>query len=1015
MLTDQTTETLPDTAYKQHLLTIAPVIVTACPDLHEEAHVMATEILKKHGITGLDPDQVWWHRFGNVTASSTQAFLGWEHYPKPSQSMTLTQLVIHRYYVTDQDYFDQLDCYGGFYTADATASIYNETNEVRMYPSAVLKDFWHETFSDRYRDKLNAYWSAHFDDYRTLAKCNYLSKAVEARENGTLQEEEFQTVIRAVAADKCWPISLETLRAQTSAPTDLRVCALDVAGHVATDILRIDDGSGRQITYVPGATEAFHVHPTLTDMHWWILLQMNDDARYTEFMTHFPLSVRQEIHDNITPLMNQLVGTWGKYDHHLINQKNITISGDAFSWLSRNVQSAMSQEADLSLVTNGQLRKGMWLGYLSAGLHVFGPLALLGWPIALPVIGASIASMGLNIDKAVNGKTVAERKAGVKGAVLAGINLLFNLPLLKEVDVLEEVGASAEAAEAAEMARLREANNPAEPIGTQEQELSDGSGRATTQLPEFIPLKPAPAQNLEVPEHWQSNEILESEAPLATSGKFQGIYSLNSNPSTAIMMNDAAYYVRYEADINGGGTWAIIDPANPYASTGSIPVRLNAEGEWELTSKSGLKGGGKDDLAAVPGPSRFPDHVRPPEALRVPSTKYDTSNGRSLNFLGLGKKETHIKIINLPNGRIQGVTPYEEFVAGHRTALLRDARAFFSKENFFASLPARPVQPVITPSMTVPELIQEIFDASPGLVIGEGQDRIASMRFLIENMQTLARQGVKTIYMHRLLNDFNQMDLNIFGRSATMDGMLEKYLKQLQSDPAGQFTPLEVVKVARENGIRIQATDCLTSYRYPESSFIDVQEQSIKNYLTTTIMRANEALGRSGKWVVLTGQENTNTFRGIAGLSEMNGGIGLRIEEVLPERSLHIEIDHGIEVGRNASPPPVNYHGDFDTLYADISLQVPMPMLQRTPDEIARLLFRQGMFTFKESDGTWTLIHRSRTNLITETLVERTADGQYLVNRPAWTDIHQKPYPNLISLSHALTGMGMKLEGRLPV
>jgi hypothetical protein len=289
------------------------------------------------------------------------------------------------------------------------------------------------------------------------------------------------------------------------------------------------------------------------------------------------------------------------------------------------------------------------------------------------------------------------------------------------------------------------------------------------------------------------------------------------------------------------------------------------------------------------------------------------------------------------------------------------------------------------------------------------------MRFLIENMQTLARQGVKTIYMHRLLNDFNQMDLNIFGRSAKMDGILEKYLKQLQSDPAGQFTPLEVVKVARENGIRIQSTDCLASYRYPESSFIDVQEQSIKNYLTTTIMRANEALGRSGKWVVLTGQENTNTFRGIAGLSEMNGGIGLRIEEVLPERSLHIEIDHGITVGRNASPPSVKFHGDFDTLYADINLQVPMPMLQRTPDEIAHLLFRQGMFTFKESDGTWTLIHRSRTGLITETLVERTADGQYLVNRPAWTDIHQKPYPNLISLSHALTRMGMKLEGRLPV
>jgi hypothetical protein len=1015
MPVDHQIEVPPNTVDKDQLKVIAPVIVTACPDLQEEAHAMAGEILAKHGINGLDPNRVWWHRFNNVSASSTKAFLGWEHSPEPSQSMTLTQLVIHRYYVTDQDYSDQLDAYGGFYTADATASIFNETNEVRMYPSEVLKDFWHETFSDRYLSKLNVYWSVHFDDYRALAKCNYLSKAVEARENGTLQEEEFQTVIRAVSADKAWPVTLETLRAHTSAPTDLQVCALDVAGHVATDILRIVDSSGRQITYVPGAAKAFHVHPTRTDMHWWILLQMNDDARYAEFMTHFPLSVRQEIHDNITPLMNQLVGTWGKYDHHLINQKNITLGGDAFNWLSGNVRSAMSQEADLSLVTNGQLREGMWLGYLSAGLHVFGPLALLGWPIALPVIGASIASMGLNIDKAVSGKTTAQRKAGVKGAVLDGINLLFNLPLLKEVDVLEEVGASAEAAEAAEMARLRETNTPAEPIGAQEPEVSDDSENAITQLQEFIPLKPAPEPHLEVPEHWQSNEILESEAPLATSGKFQGIYTLNSNPSSAIMMNDAAYYVRYEADINGGGNWAIIDPANPHASSGSIPIRLNGEGEWELMPTSGLKGGGNDDLVAVPGPSRIPAPARPPEELRVPSTKYDTPIGRSLNALALGKRETHIKVITLPDGRLKGMTPYEEFVAGRRATLLSDTRAALSKKNFFSSLPARPVQPVITPSMTVSELIEKIFDAAPGLVIGESQDRIASMQFLIENMQTLARQGVKTIYMHRLLNDFNQIDLDTFARSAQMDGMLEKYLKQLQSDPTGQFTPFEVVKVARENGIRIQATDCFASYRYPASSFIDVQEQSIKNYLTTSIMRANEALGRSGKWVVLTGQENTNTFRGMAGISEMNGGIGLRIEEVLPERSLKIEIDHGVEVGRNATPLPVNFQGEFDTLYADINLQVPTSMLQRTPDEIDRILFRQGMFTFKESDGTWTLIHRSRTGLITETLVERTADGQYLVNRPAWADIHQKPYPGLVDLSHAFTRMGMKLEGRLPV
>ena len=91
----------------------------------------------------------------------------------------------------------------------------------------------------------------------------------------------------------------------------------------------------------------------------------------------------------------------------------------------------MFAEAELTLTSNGDLRKKLWIGYLSAGVKVFGPLAVVGWPVALPVIGASIANMGLNIDQAVNGKTAEERKAGIIGAVISEIDVLLNLPFLK--------------------------------------------------------------------------------------------------------------------------------------------------------------------------------------------------------------------------------------------------------------------------------------------------------------------------------------------------------------------------------------------------------------------------------------------------------------------------------------------------------------------------------------------------------------------------------------------------------
>lgn len=100
---------------------------------------------------------------------------------------------------------------------------------------------------------------------------------------------------------------------------------------------------------------------------------------------------------------------------------------------------------------------------MSAGLKVFGPMAAVGWPVALPVIGAGIASMGLNIDQAVNGKTASERKAGVLGAVASGIETLFNLPFLKGTGAMLETGVQVEAAEATEMAELIDSASVVEP------------------------------------------------------------------------------------------------------------------------------------------------------------------------------------------------------------------------------------------------------------------------------------------------------------------------------------------------------------------------------------------------------------------------------------------------------------------------------------------------------------------------------------------------------------------------
>ncbi|MHC8304422.1 membrane-targeted effector domain-containing toxin [Pseudomonas sp. PB3P13] len=1016
--------TLPNAADKAALKIMAAQVVTACPSLHDTAHEVAATLLTHHGVAGLDPDQVYFHRFKTAQSSST-SFTGWEHVrEKPYESLTLTQLVVHRFRATDQDNADLLDLYGGFYTAGPEADDFNETNEVRLHGNQVLKDFWSIDFSHLYRNQLKSFWDNFADDFRTLAKCNFLSKAVEARDSAVLTDEEFQTVVSAVNRTLTWPVSLPMLRSETPAGHGSRVCALDIAGHVATHILCIIDLQGRHILYVPGDTDAFHVLQSLSDLHWWVLQQMNEKAPLQQFLGHFTLADRREINDNISDLMTRLVTTWGHSDHHMINQKNVSVTVDAFTWVRDSTRAAMFAEADLSLTSNSDLRKKLWIGYLSAGLKVFGPMAAVGWPVALPVIGASLANMGLNIDQAANGKTAAERKQGVIGAILSAIDALFNLPFLKGT------GSVVETAEAAETAEQVE--------GTiTEMEPEDFSAKLP--VPEALPSGPAEPKSMSgIPQTYQSNELLDGETPVAEPGKYQGIYRLNSDPPYAIVMDDMAYYVRYFADTQGGGFWAIVDPARPNQLIHSLPVRLNAEGTWERLTRLGLKGGGQClgkectvelELDAIepapvepePPAAQAPPPIEPPRppaspsrVIRLVTTPYDVAKAESseLRKWALQLRETHIRVLVGPNGALIAPDRYALYFADKARTLLHSARRFYGNLPW-ANLPPRPVIPSVDASTTITALIEQIFHAAPGLVISETLGRITSMRLLIENMALFARQGVKTLYVRRLLSDFIQTDLNAYFRSGVMSEDLEYYLKRLGTDPSGQFNELELVKSARQNGIRVQATDCAATYRKPVSS-TRVEEQMSTNHLTSEIIFVDKAMNTVGKWVVLTGVENTNTFRGLAGLSELEGGIGVRIEEVNPGQGEGVVVDPGMDVQRGPSALQETARGTVDTLYADLLLHMEAAPVSRTEQQIQRLLYRPGMYCFERSQGVYTLVHRSQAEQIVRTAVEVLADGRYQILRPSWPSVSNIPFASLGQLSRALDQMGLSLQSRLP-
>lgn len=1013
------TDTSP--AAQQQLKALAPAVLDTCPNMQKLAADTAREILARHDLAGLNPEQVYWHRFKGGIGDS-QAFTGWVHNEKPLESMTLSQLVIHRFSLHDQDNADLLDGDGGFYSVGPDARLFDGSNEVRLSASAVLNDFWDINFSERYAAHMDNFWGTHQDDFRTLAKVNFLAQALQARQARHLTDAQFQTAIKAVASDLSWPPTVANLQTEAPATPGLRLAALDIGGHIASDTLRIIDSDGRQIVYVPGEAQAFHCFQTPADLHFWLLCQTNHPENRAQFMTHFPLSAQIQQDDTdavtwkqmlVTPVLiyrtgqaltgtlppdwvdkglnamiDQLFVTWGQWNHHLINQADQSIEGDAFTWLARSSKARMKNDADFCLHSNGELRKKLWAGYLNAFSKLFGPMAVVGGPVALVVIGASVASLGLNIDQAVNGRTLEERRAGEQGAVFSAIDSLFNLGLLKVDGVLPDIA-----------------------------EASDSFAEVSVEAPE--PHEPV-ATN-EVPDHYESNLILEGETLNTAPGKFYQVYTLKTSdgmPQTAMMMNDKPYYIRYENDLNGPSHWAIVDPANPNSFSGSIPVRVNELGKWEpLRGSRGLKGGGGNSSKAAKvrpvteaPPARLPAATEPTTstATRRVTTEFDAppSTRPELRKWALGLNEIHI------HSRFLHIDRYTHYFGGIHGKLVQSAKNFY-RELSWPRLPQRPVIPAVEPSTSFSELIESLPEDLPGVVIGETLDRVTSTRLIIENMPLLARKGVKTVYMRRLLNDFTQDDLNYYFQHGFMSEDLEASLSRMSTDPTGQFNELELVKTARSNGIRVQAIDCAAHFKYPDP-LVSRTEQMARNYLSHTIFRADRALNRGGKWLLMTHSTSTNTFREVAGLSELEGGIGLRIEEVYPGQGNDLRMDPGIEVDHDVIAPEGGPDDSFDTLHADLRVQVEAPPVQRTVLQNQRLLFRKGMYLIDESQGSYTLYHHSRSQGIVMTPIARLADGSFVIERPTWPLVHQVHFPTLDRLSRALNHTGMSLQSRLP-
>lgn len=961
------------------LIEMSQRLVAACPDMREMARTIAQEILSRHGNSNIEPDSVYWHRF-HTALSSGRSFTGWQHVDPSYESMTLPQLVMHRFNPNDQDNADTLQMLGGFYIAGPHAETFDERNEVRMLPAEALNEFWVIDFKSRYHDQLQAYWQDHSDDFRTLSKAVFLGKALEDHTAGWLTKNDLEMLFKAAGVDIAAPLTVQMLQASFISAGEASFHTFDVVGYEASDILRIVHESGRQILYTPGEVQAFHAFETATDLHWWLLSQNNRAERRARFMGHFPLSAHGQANDNAGLLrsLDLLYSTWGTAHPSVINQNTRKLTVDPFTWLRDSTRTRMLADAEISLRSNAELRKQMWLGYLKDFARISGALAAIDWPIALAAVGAGLADMSLNIDQAVNGHTTAERKAGVIGAVSAGVEALFNGLFLLEAGAAEaeEAGSSGE--------MIDESAAPAEPEPV--------ALIADLSVLEPGPVYPVESARLLAP--FETNMILDAWEPIAEEGRMKGIY-LAENGETFIEIDEFAYAVRY---INEIKSWVIIDPENPYSFYRNMPVRLNAFGEWQPIARPGLQGGGKifgklgwgRSATATLQTPEFTSPYEIPEALR-PEVKNGALYG------GKDVDESY----GLPD--LNARDPYDQFKRIRRQ-LCADTQMFYRQPE----LPPRPQIPAIEPAAPIKTTMKNLFERTQGIVIGESHASIGSKKFLIENMPLLAKLKVKTLYMEHLFSDFHQSDLTTFARTGEMPEELAEYVKDLDkghhTDPTGRFNFMTLLKAANENHIRIRPIDCMASYRLQGLHERNLRVK-VMNFFAKTIIDADQAATGGKKWIALVGNAHANTYADIAGVSELQGAIGLRVEDVALTETIRIDTDPGQEMTDDFGRPQGIVKSDL-RLQMPSTSPTPPPTPAAAPADFGQILRRPGMFLVDDRAAHQVIIHRSNDGTLVSTPIKSDGNRIY-IERPRWQMISGRRFENINDLTTALVLMGM--------
>lgn len=818
----------------ENVTTIADRYYENFPDLRECARDWGIKLLKFHTNLNLDPDEVYWHDFDNAQ-NSALTYTGQQHIGKPKETLTVTELVLRRFKTFYQVNFDLLDQMSGFYTVQQ-AGIYNETNEVPLAPSEIMKDFWATDFSTHYQERLNTFLRDYADDGRLLIKILFFSFAWNAYNSGALSTNQLRLVFDAFAGPIGRPPTLEDLRKPHTARVSTLVKSFTLGELTSFDILRITTVEGPEILYMPaGWFKTFHNEQ---QMYEWVAEIAAQEQGRERLIGHFDTPFESVAPPRMTLLatLERIRTTPWRAGQRLLNGAAVTIDKDVFTFLFDTVRNRLKLDVMQLLNSNREVRKELFLVDLETFMRIVTPIAPGDPMVALVVVAAGSIAFGTHLAQAVHGPSKEARQAAFRSAVLDALNILLDMPLLRgmgggitgELHNLEELGAALDldTIELAEIDRVVPGNSQLDLIASDED---------LTGLPEG-------------------------------SGIEQGVFT-SIEGDRYIRMEGKTFQVSY---IDALQRWVIVDPVAPQQIKGSFPVQRDWKGHWELFTVTvpDSPNLASDALSMFDSSADFRDVINlliKPDARQLMSGPIDSV-----------LRTARSQLIEL------------------RKALGAEAETFF----LTATPQSSPRLPTLTEAMTPKVFFTQLFEINKGLIINEGKNAIGSCELLIKYMSTLKSQQVRTLYVQGLLKDLHQDLLDAFQKSGFFGRELEKRLRDLHNRgtalDSGRYTLRQVLVEARRQGLSIKALDCAASVS--TDGLLDPppqRAQRMRVYYAYKRIEALQSLKPEEKWLVLADQTLANHYDRTPGLANLTGAPSLRVKVVDNDQALRFIADTG--------------------------------------------------------------------------------------------------------------------------